>query len=155
VSHSGAGRDVPVEVHADGSVSAPVSARAADLVRRLAAAVGRPVQYAAVILSVDRGRSGHRSRVEATVQTVGLRVRGFAAGRTFDEALRDLDAVLWRRLEEGRERLRQSAGNGRAGHGRPAASGVPSAASYKYPRYVESRESLPKNAANEILKREL
>jgi hypothetical protein len=108
--------DVPVEVHAGAAVPVPAAASAADLVRRLAVSIGRPLQYASVVLDVDPEPPGcRRDLVEATVQTVGLRVRAFATGATFDEALIELEVLLRHRLDHARERLRQSTGRASAG----------------------------------------
>lgn len=104
-------QDIDVEVRADQAVPPAVTARAVDLVRRLATASGRQIQYAAVVLGVDdqwRGRLS--SQVEIVVDTVGIYVRGFAAGATFGEALDELDRTLERRLGYARDRVRSRAG---------------------------------------------
>jgi hypothetical protein len=96
-----------VEVRTEGSVPTAAADRAVRMVRLLAQAAGRPVRYAAVVLSVDPDWRGCRShQVEATVEAVGLRVRGFAAGRDFAEAIAELDTLLRGRLEaESRRRV--------------------------------------------------
>src|SRR5215204_6112902 len=97
--------DVAVDVQAEEAVPATATADAVRLVRRLAARTGRRVGYASVVLSVDREWHGRRrNHVEATVDTVGLRLRGFAAAPTFAEALDDLGQVLDRRLDRARDR---------------------------------------------------
>jgi hypothetical protein len=75
--------DIDVEVRADRAVPPAATARAVELVRRLARG-GRQTQYAAVTLDVDDQWRGRRSRqVEIVVDMVGIYVRGFAAGATF------------------------------------------------------------------------
>src|SRR4051812_13468557 len=54
--------------------------------------------------------SRRRGQVEIVVDTVGIYVRGFAAGVTFGEALDELDRTLRRRLSYARERARSRAG---------------------------------------------
>ena len=76
--------DIDVEVHADAAVPTSATARAVDLVRRLAAASGRQVRYAAVTLGVnDQWRGRRSSQAEIVIDAVGIYVRGFAAGITF------------------------------------------------------------------------
>jgi len=98
--------DVDVEVRADRAVPPAATARAVELVRRLARG-GRQTQYAAVTLDVDDQWRGRRSRqVEIVVDMVGIYVRGFAAGATFTEALDELDRKLERRLGYARDQVR-------------------------------------------------
>jgi ribosome-associated translation inhibitor RaiA len=104
-------QDIDVEVRADQAVSPAVTARAVELVRRLATASGRQIQYAAVALGVDDQWRGRRSsQVEIVVDTVGIYVRGFAAGATFSEALDELERRLERRLAYARDRVRSRSG---------------------------------------------
>jgi hypothetical protein len=100
-------RAVAVEVRAETGVPAEATARAVELVRKLATASGRSVRYASVALSVDDQWPGRRrNQVEATIDSVGLYFRGFAAAATFAEALIELDETLRHRLENARDRLR-------------------------------------------------
>lgn len=100
-------RTVAVEVRAEIGVPAAATARAVELVRKLATASGRTVRYASVALSVDDQWPGRRrNQVEATIDTVGLYFRGFAAAASFAEALTELDETLQHRLEHARDRLR-------------------------------------------------
>lgn len=102
--------DIYVEVHADGAVPAAATARAVDLVRRLATASGRQIRYAAVTLGVnDQWRGRRSSQAEIVIDAVGIYVRGFAAGVTFAEALDELERKLERRLGYARDRVRARA----------------------------------------------
>jgi hypothetical protein len=122
-------QDLDVEVRAEQAVPPAATARAVDLVRRLAAESGRQIQYAAVALGVDDQWRGRRSsQVEIVVDTVGIYVRGSAAGATFSEALDELDRKLERRLGYARDRVRSRAGK-RAGHPRPVLPGPPASRS--------------------------
>ena len=104
-------QDIVVEVHADEAVPVAATARAVELVQRLATASGRQIQYAAVALGVnDEWRGRRSSQVEIVVDTVGIYVRGFAAGATFGEALDELDRKLERRLGYARDRVRARTG---------------------------------------------
>jgi hypothetical protein len=104
-------QDIDVEVRADQAVPPAVTARAVEVVRRLAMASGRQIQYAAVALGVDDQWRGRRSsQVEIVVDTVGIYVRGFAAGATFGEALDELERRLERRPVYARDRVRSRAG---------------------------------------------
>jgi hypothetical protein len=70
-------RTVAVEVRAAIAVPAAATARAVELVRKLATASGGTVRYASVALSVDDQWPGRRrNQVEASIDTVGLYVRG-------------------------------------------------------------------------------
>lgn len=65
-----------------------------------------------MVLSTDSAWPGRRRhQVEATLETVGLRVRGLAAGGTFAEALDDLEQLLWHRLAQAGARQRVSSGH--------------------------------------------
>jgi hypothetical protein len=104
--------DIRVEVRADGAVPPAAVARAVALVHRLVRASGRQIRYAAVTLGVDDQWRGRRSsQVEIIVDTVGIYVRGFAAGATFNEALDDLDQKLDRRLRDARARVLSRSGS--------------------------------------------
>ena len=103
--------DIDVEVHADAAVPTAATARAVGLVRRLAAASGRRVRYAAVTLGVNDQWPGRRSsQAEIVIDAGGIYVRGFAAGITFAEALDELERKLERRLGDARDRVRSRAG---------------------------------------------
>lgn len=105
-------QDIVVEVHADKAVPLAATVRAVELVRRLVATSGRQIQYAAVTLGVDDQWRGRRSsQVEIVVDTVGIYVRGFAAGATFSEALDELDRKLEQRLGDARDRVRSRSGH--------------------------------------------
>lgn len=107
--------DIDIEVHADRAVPPAATARAVELVRHLAQAGGRQIQYATVALGVDDQWRGRRSsQVEIVVDMVGIYLRGFAAGTTFAEALDDLDRRLERRLRDARDRVRSRADRYRA-----------------------------------------
>ena len=102
---------IDVEVRADRAVPAAATARAVELVRHLARASGRQIQYARVALGVDDQWRGRRSsQVEIVVDMVGIYVRGFAAGATFSEALEELDRKLEQRLGYARDRVRSRTG---------------------------------------------
>ncbi len=104
--------DLAVEVRTEGAVPPAAADGATRLLRRLAEDSGRPVRYAGVVLSTDAAWPGRlRHQVEATLETVGLRVRGFAAGATFAEALDELEPLLHHRLDQARVRQRIRAGH--------------------------------------------
>jgi hypothetical protein len=104
-------QDIKVEVRTDGAVPPAAVTRAVALVRRLVRVSGRQIRYAAVALGVDDQWPGRcSSQVEIIIDTVGIYVRGFAAGATFSEALDDLDRKLDRRLGDARARVRSRSG---------------------------------------------
>jgi ribosome-associated translation inhibitor RaiA len=99
VTSARSGQDVVVDVHTGHHVPARAAARAAAFARRWAEAGSGSVRHATVVLSIDEHWPGERRHhVEVAIDTAGQHLRGFAAGRTFAEALDELDRTLRRRL---------------------------------------------------------